>query len=218
MNHQAKWLLLLVSALIVIPVSAGTLHVRVVDQDGVPAQGVAVFAIYDGSDVAATASAKSAVMDQVDTQFVPHMLLVPKGTSVEFPNSDVVAHHVYSFSKPNDFVLSLYKGVAHKPVTFSNDGVVIIGCNIHDEMLAYIVVVDTDVHAITNESGEASLLISDAAADVEIKIWSPRIRDDEQLLAQKVSSNESQSVEFALRKSLRPSWKDQTESIEWSNY
>ena len=140
MERLAKWLLRCSIALMVMPVSAGTLNVRVVDPEGVPVQGIAVFAIYDGSGATAMASAKNVVMDQVDSQFVPHILLVQKGTSIEFPNSDVVAHHVYSFSKPNHFVLPLYKGVAHQPVTFSNDGVVTIGCNIHDEMLAYIVV------------------------------------------------------------------------------
>ena len=64
-------------------------------------------------------------------QFVPHMLVVQTGTSIEFPNSDVVGHHVYSFSKPNNFVLPLYTGDSHAPVTFDHDGVVMLGCNIN---------------------------------------------------------------------------------------
>ena len=71
-----------------------------------------------------TGPTASAVMDQRDMQFVPHLLVVQTGTSVEFPNSDTVAHHVYSFSNPNKFMLPMYKGDQHPPVTFEHSGVV----------------------------------------------------------------------------------------------
>lgn len=197
---------------------AATLSVRVVDSAGSPVPNVAVFATYSDNTAVASPPSQSAVMDQVDTQFVPHILLVQKGMSVDFPNSDVVAHHVYSFSKPNNFVLPLYKGEAHEPVTFAHDGIVIIGCNIHDEMIAYIVVVDTELYAMTDSQGVVTFEIKNQASAYEVNIWSPRIRDDEASLVRRVQPEESASIEFSLVKSLRPSRNDAAESIEWSDY
>jgi TPP-dependent indolepyruvate ferredoxin oxidoreductase alpha subunit len=103
-------------------------------------------------------------------------------------------------------------------VTFSHDGIVTIGCNIHDEMLAYIVVVDTELYAMTDSQGVVTFDISNQASEYKINIWSPRIRDDEASLVRRVLPENSASVEFALVKALWPSRNDETESIEWSDY
>ena len=150
-------------------------------------------------------------MDQVDQRFVPHVLVVQTGTEVDFPNSDVVAHHVYSFSHPNHFKLPIYKGRAHPPVQFEESGVVVLGCNIHDHMLAYIVVVDTPSFAKTNDDG--------VALDARVSIWSPRIRDDEEKLSVSLENGgESAAVAFRLDKALRPRHEDQSEVLSWSEY
>ena len=124
---------------------ADELFVRVVDNGQKPVPDVAVFVRQQSSQRAKPATA---AMDQRDQRFVPHLLIVQKGAVVEFPNSDAVAHHVYSFSKPNNFELPLYKGSPPDPVLFQHEGIVTLGCNIHDSMLGYIVVVDTDVFAM----------------------------------------------------------------------
>jgi hypothetical protein len=165
-------------------------------------------------------SPESAVMDQRNKQFVPHVLVVQKGASVLFPNSDTIGHHVYSFSKPNNFVLPLYTGDSHDPVIFDHDGVVMLGCNIHDHMLGYIVVVDTDVFGITDESGSVLLRVADSASGYVANIWSPRIRDGEQELKKRVDTSLSTVSEltFALRKKLRAPHHNQTEAVQWSKY
>ena len=83
----------------------GEVDVVVLDKDGQPVSDVAVYATRTDGRKQIDSRAGSAVMDQVDRQFVPHLLVVQTGTSVEFPNSDTVAHHVYSFSHPNKFTL-----------------------------------------------------------------------------------------------------------------
>jgi plastocyanin len=198
---------------------AATIEVIVVDPDGVPVPEVVVFVEQDGI-AAQRVSRESAVMDQRDKQFVPHMLVVQKGASVLFPNSDVIGHHVYSFSKPNNFVLPLYTGDPHDPVTFNHDGIVMLGCNIHDHMLAYIVVVDTDVFGLTDESGSVSLNIADSANGYSVNIWSPRIRDGEQELNKRVDSSSVTTLEltFALQKKLRAPHHQQSEAVQWSEY
>lgn len=192
---------------------AGIIEVTVLDSNGDPVPDVAVYV--PGQSSATHVAPGTTVMDQQDTRFVPHVLVIRTGTSVEFPNSDVVAHHVYSFSKPNNFVLPLYKGDTHEPVTFEHDGIVTLGCNIHDHMLAYIVVVDTDAFGITDADGQVSVEVSDVRDGAELNIWSPRIRDKE--LSRSIT-NETSSVTFSLQKKLRPPHDSGSEAVQWSEY
>lgn len=193
------------------------LTVKVLDADGQPVPEVVVFA--ESRDNVAPATA-TAVMDQVDTRFVPHILVVQKGTAVSFPNSDVVAHHVYSFSKPNNFVLPLYKGDAHAPVVFQETGIVILGCNIHDGMLGYIVVVDSDTFGLSDASGKVTLELAVGTGDYLINIWSPRIRDAQADLQKRISrpANLDAELVFELRKNLRPPHEAQSSAVQWSEY
>lgn len=195
---------------------AASVSVQVLSPDREPVPGVAVFV----ERPATRAVAASATMDQIDSRFVPHLLVVQKGTAVEFPNSDVVAHHVYSFSRPNNFVLPLYKGDPHAPIRFEHAGVVILGCNIHDDMLGYIVVVDSASFGVTDAAGRVSLQIDAGAADNVIRIWSPRIRDDEGTLRQRITTANGgvASVTFGLQKKLRPPHASQSSTVQWSDY
>jgi plastocyanin len=197
---------------------AAELMVKVVAEDGQPVAGVAIFVKQAGAPVDSAHRPESAVMDQRDGRFVPHVLVVEKGASVEFPNSDVVAHHVYSFSRPNNFVLPLYKGTPAAPVVFEHDGVVTLGCNIHDGMLAYIVVVDSKVFGVSDDNGSVTLSVHDAANGYEVSIWSPRIRDSKDPLVQSISAIPSAGVTFSLQKSLRSAHREKSESVEWGEY
>lgn len=197
---------------------AAEFSVLVTGADGMPVSEVAVFVKQQGVATAADHSPVSAVMDQRDQRFLPHILVVEKGATVAFPNSDVIAHHVYSFSRPNNFVLPLYKGTAPEPVRMTHDGVVTLGCNIHDNMLAYVVVVDTSVFGKTDETGRVVLNVDENADAYEVSIWSPRIRDLHESLTQTIASPPSESVTFTLKKSLRPSHVEQTDAVAWDDY
>ncbi|WP_196767929.1 hypothetical protein, partial [Streptobacillus moniliformis] len=74
---------------------------------------------------------------------MPHVLAITVGSEVRFPNRDKLRHQVYSFSKAKTFDLPLYSGHPAAPVRFDEIGVVELGCNIHDGMIGYIVVLDT---------------------------------------------------------------------------
>ncbi len=195
------------------------IDVLVVDKDGRPVADVAVYAMRLDEENDLPGPSASAVMDQIDMQFVPHLLVVQTATSVEFPNSDTVAHHVYSFSHPNKFQLPMYKGRAHPPVTFEHSGVVSLGCNIHDHMLGYILVVDSTTFTKTDENGKASLSL-DNPEDYEITIWSPRIRDGDELLSKTVVApgNPGPDRKFYLAKKLNPPHGKQSSSMTWSEY
>jgi len=94
---------------------------------------------------------------QAKRQFTPQLTLVTVGTPVNFPNFDTVRHHVYSFSPIKTFELKLYAGVPNSPIVFDKPGSAVLGCNIHDKMAAWVVVVDTPHHARTGASGQVQL-------------------------------------------------------------
>ena len=193
-------------------------RVVVLDRDGQPVPEVAVFVEASNNSATHAPAGTRAVMDQIDQRFVPHLLVVQSGTMVEFPNSDTVAHHVYSFSHPNHFKLPIYKGDVHPPVSFDENGIVVLGCNIHDHMLAYILVVDTPVFAKTDEDGVA-LLDRPLEEGATVTIWSPRIRDGMKDLSVTVTADQvDTTVAFNLRKSLRAPHDDQPGALSWNEY
>jgi plastocyanin len=147
-------LLLALSATGAAPAGAAELTGKVVDASGAPLTGAVVFVDELPPGLPAPApTARTAVMDQVQKQFVPRVLPVVVGTAVTFPNHDQIHHHVYSFSRTKTFELPLHKGESATPVVFDQPGAVKIGCNIHDWMDAVIVVVPTPYFATTDDDG-----------------------------------------------------------------
>lgn len=95
-----------------------------------------------------------AVMDQKELKFVPHILPILKGTTVDFPNSDTVRHNVFTIpNEANEFDLGTYPVGEVKHVVFPKPGEVPLLCNVHAEMSAYIVVMDNPYFALTDEEG-----------------------------------------------------------------
>ena len=129
-----------------------TLTVTVLLPDGHPLGGVIVTA-RPSAGPAHLAAPVAAVMDQVNRAFAPDLLVIPVGSTVAFPNSDSVSHQIYSFSPAKRFQLPLYRGKPYPPVVFDQPGLVTLGCNIHDEMLAYVVVTDAPLYGPTNKTG-----------------------------------------------------------------
>ena len=218
-KHFRTWQMFLPLSLFCGLVNAAPLTVTVVDHDKQPVSNVAVYLQPTDASIAVAPPGTTAVMDQVNTKFVPNLLVVQSGTSVEFPNTDTVAHHVYSFSHPNQFKLPLYKGNAHPPVTFDGGGIVILGCNVHDFMLGYIIVVDTPFFSKTNEQGVASFDIEAGSVD-RVSIWSPRFRDKPESLSKSldVVAGAETTVTFQLVKNLRPPHDQKSDALEWSSY
>ena len=118
---------------------------------------------------------KLAIMDQIEEQFAPHILAIEKGTLVNFPNSDNIKHHIYSFSQAKSFEQGLYEGKQAAPVKFDSAGIVDLGCNIHDWMLGYIYVADSHHFAKTDINGHVSLSIDNAIKS--ITVWHPRMQE-----------------------------------------
>lgn len=130
-------------------------------------------------------SNKIAVMDQLNTQFSPHILAIQKDSEVRFPNSDSIKHHVYSFSQAKTFELQLYKELNANPLLFSKLGSVELGCNIHDWMLGYIFVVDTPYFGKTDSKGNLTIDLPDG--EYQVDVWHPRIQDKYSALSRQLT-------------------------------
>jgi plastocyanin len=101
----------------------------------------------------ATPKPTTGKIDQKDMRFVPHVLVVPKGSTVQFPNSDAVYHNVFAEFEAKTFDLGMYPKGQSKSVRFDKPGVVSVLCNIHAEMSAYVVVVDSSYFSKTDKQG-----------------------------------------------------------------
>ena len=91
-------------------------------------------------------------------ELVPRLLVIPRGSKVRFPNEDPILHNVFSVSTPNQFDLGLYQRGPGKEKRFEQPGLVRVYCNVHHDMVAYILVLDTPLHATPDANGEFALL------------------------------------------------------------
>jgi plastocyanin len=193
------------------------LQVRVLQQNGKPLQG-AVVTVHVIAASAPAAVPLKAVMDQISLAFAPDLMVIPVGSTVNFTNSDKVSHEVYSFSSAHNFRLGLYRGNGQPPELFDRPGLVTLGCNIHDAMLAYILVTDAPYYGMTAADG------SWTQADIvrgkyRIEVWSPRLAGATQMLQQEITVNpgERAQVEIRADRALRAA-QLQTRPHSWDAY
>ena len=143
---------------------------------------------------------------QINKQFEPYVSVIRVGTAVEFPNRDDILHNVYSFSKAKRFQLPLYKDKPPAPVIFDKSGVVILGCNIHDWMVAYVYVADTPHFAETGADGRA-VLTELPPGSYLVRVWHPRKKrrgssPDRRI---RVTTASPEPMEFTVV--LKPEWR-----------
>lgn len=134
------------------PAMAGGIKGKVAPQGLRSAEGIVV---YLSNAPAVKEDLKNAkfVMDQRQMTFIPHILVVPVGAKVIFPNNDKVDHNVFSLSQAKKFNLGSYKPGQHIEVVFDKPGVVELRCDVHQEMKAYILVMKSPYFAVTDKDG-----------------------------------------------------------------
>jgi plastocyanin len=192
------------------PAASAALEVGVLDREGHPVSDVVIVATprQTGDAAASSEALRHAIMDQVDRQFVPRILVVRTGTPVDFPNSDRVAHQVYSFSPAKRFQLSLYRGQVYPPLVFDKPGLVVLGCNIHDDMLGYIYVTPSPFFGKTGAAGTLRL-DGLPGGDYEVSAWNPRFNEATDEITENVQLGVSAHPPVTLRltKALSPEWR-----------
>ncbi|MEE9344570.1 MAG: methylamine utilization protein [Methylococcales bacterium] len=181
---------------------AEILNVTITDSSGNPVNN-AVVSAYSKNVVSQTsvASETTIIIDQVDKKFVSHVTPIQMGAAISFPNHDQIRHHVYSFSSAKIFEIPLYKGIPTKPIIFKQEGIVTLGCNIHDWMSAYIIVIDSPYFATTDQQGRASLPVP--VGDYELRFWhrdaDEKTKNSKQSITIHSSETASLSVDFSFK-------------------
>lgn len=178
-----------------------TFSITLNDSDGVPVDnGVFLFEPQFEVEAHQMPQQEPAIMNQIDKQFEPHVLVVKAGTEVTFPNADNLFHHVYSFSPTKQFELKLYKEFTAEPLRFDTAGVVDIGCNIHDWMLGYIVVSDSPYFVKTNTGGQSSISLPHGGYTV--RFWHPQVDGEKALPSKLISVSANTEVTWALNTNI----------------
>lgn len=155
--------------------AAAAIDVEVRDAAGHPEPDVAVYAMPATGAIEARPGKATAQIEQVDREFVPYLTLLQTGTTASFPNRDPILHHVYSFSPAKTFEIKLYTGKSPSSVTFDKPGIVTLGCNIHDWMIAYVLVVSTPWFGKTDAAGIVKLRDLPAGS-YAVHAWHPQQR------------------------------------------
>jgi plastocyanin len=202
---NTTWItLLLLAAVHSGSVQAADLSLSVIDRHGQGLGEVVVTAAPESGSARPAGNPGRAVMDQLNRAFVPGVLAVAVGTSVDFPNNDTVSHQVYSFSPAKRFQLPLYKGKSHEPVLFDKPGLVVLGCNIHDQMVGYIYVTDAPYFGTTLADGTLKLK-GLAPGRYKVTFWNPLIADAPETLTQSIQVEEgaAASARLQLTRDLR---------------
>src|SRR5258708_17179684 len=184
------------------PLAAAPLGVRVVDAAGRRVAGAVVRLYRAGTAARVPHSGGRFVISQQILQFRPFLTIVPVGADVSFPNLDPTKHHVYSFSAAKKFELKLFAKDQSRTVHFDKPGVVALGCNIHDQMSAFIVVTDSFWTARTDAQGVARF--GDAPnAPGRLTVWHPYLRAPGNEMEQKVAPTQ-RGASFQVRLRVPP--------------
>jgi len=174
--RKQGWILVLGALLAAAPAVASGLVVRITDGKGHPVTDAVVTLVPRGTQAAAPRRAPAVhVIDQKNLMFMPYIEVFHPGDAVVYRNSDRTRHHVYSFSPVKAFEFVLAPGQSSPPLTLDATGVVAVGCNIHDQMAAYLVVTDAASVARTGTDGNASFGAV-APGTYDVRAWHPRLR------------------------------------------
>ncbi|WP_156970577.1 methylamine utilization protein [Andreprevotia chitinilytica] len=189
----AAWLLVVASAGVVMarPAQGGGLIARVTSPAGFAVEDAAV--VLEPLSGTVPPKHKQAVIEQKDREFKPYLTIVQTGSDIDFPNRDPFKHHIYSFSPPKVFEVKLYGAdKPAKPILFDKPGEVVLGCNIHDWMEAYVLVVDSPYFAKTDATGRARI---DAVppGKYRLRVWHPRQKKEQATGEFEISSKSSEA-------------------------
>jgi plastocyanin len=156
--------------------SAAEFSLKIVDQKNAPAPD-AVVALYPLDAPAPSSPAVTVEIEQRDKQFHPFVTALRAGSSARLPNNEKkIEHQVYSSSPAQKFEFPLYKPGRTETVAFDQTGIVVLGCNIHDSMVAYVVVLDTPWFATSDATGRATIR-NLPPGHYRTEVWHPQLKD-----------------------------------------
>ncbi len=179
---------------------AGTVRVEIRDPQAKPVADAVAWLTPLDTKPTLTPPAEPVVVAQNHEEFQPFVTAIVTGSRVSFPNQDKVAHHVFSQSKAKSFEIPRYRGEPKDTILFDQPGVVSLGCNIHDWMLAYIVVVSAPYFARSGVEGTIPLS-NLPAGRYRLEVWHPRVKE---MITREVTVNAADAATQVISVTLRP--------------
>jgi hemoglobin len=144
--------------------------------EGKPLDGVGLVMLYPAGGKYAKRTPKKRIMEQRRKTFLPHLLAVPPGSTVAFPNFDQVYHNVFSLSPTSPFDIGLYKDGQSRDMTFDKPGMVRLGCNVHAKMAAFIFVIDAPNYVPVDGATEFNFRRL-MPGKYKARVWSERTKE-----------------------------------------
>jgi plastocyanin len=193
--------------------------IQVIGVDNIPLANIVVYVEPENESTVSQnilSDNSVATMDQVNRQFLPHILVVNKNTKIDFPNSDKIKHHVYSFSPAKTFEIKLYSDKKSDPRLFDHIGEVTLGCNIHDWMLGYVYVVGTPWFGTTDGLGNISLEIPNGK--YTLKTWHPLFQEADQSFSKKIEIAADSEFTVNVKAAMKPQYSAYEEDDEFDDY
>ena len=183
------------------PPPAASVAVTVRAQNGKPVPNAVVIVRLVGRATPEPRVGSGYAVRQQNLQFNPFLIVVPVNADVAFPNLDGVRHQVYSFSPAKRFELKLYAREQNRTVRFDRPGPVSLGCNIHDQMTAFIFVTDSAYVARTDATGRVTI-DGVPPGNVSITLWHPYLRAPGNQLSKQIALSGGANESFVV--ALRP--------------
>lgn len=180
--------------------SGGSVRVEIKEPAGAPVEDAVASLTPIDAAPAITPPAEPVIIVQNDEDFQPYVTAIVVGTRVNFPNQDKVAHHVFSQAKAKSFEIPRYRGEPKETILFDQPGIVPLGCNIHDWMLAYVVVLATPHFAKSPASG-AVTLTGLPNGRYRLDVWHPRVRE---MATREVTVSSTDAAMQVISVTLRP--------------
>jgi len=134
-------------------------RIVILEKDNKPSPDLSDAVLYLETPAAVTTAAKPVTVEIAitDKTYAPHVVVVPLGSTVRFPNHDPFNHNVFSVSEPNSFDLGLYGRGEAKSYTFTHPGLVRVYCNVHPRMVAYVLVMENRYYAQPGSDGSFAI-------------------------------------------------------------
>jgi plastocyanin len=143
----------------------------------------------------ATRNGPEYTLAQKDKKFTPHLLVVPTGSSIEFPNLDPFFHNVFSLFNGKRFDLGLYEAHSHRTVLFDREGISYIFCNIHPEMGAVVITLSTPYYGISRPDGSV-VLHNVPPGSYRLNVWAENVANDSLNALSRVVEIDPQNIQL----------------------
>ncbi|GHF91877.1 hypothetical protein GCM10017161_19760 [Thalassotalea marina] len=178
--------------------------VQVFDQTNKPIKDIVAFAIPKFAIDSLPSNTSQVVIDQKDKKFAPYMTVIQKGQKLTFENKDDITHHIYSVSGENRFEFKLKTGETKQTQALIGVEEIAMGCNVHDWMSGFTLVVDTPYFGKTDDKGNLSFN-NLKPGNYEISVWHPQLDAEQHIQSQYFEITQGlNTLDFVLKKALLP--------------